>query len=141
LCVVNQDNQQHLRLGPRLDHVIGGVLKVKFMVFGPSPKPAVLGTSADQAALAEHSESGGKIDKLNIPREKLEDVMLAELQRTVGGADVLEIAIFGASGLRSGATWIVASFLPASSEPGRNLETVRHVEADLQSKYDMMLGS
>ena len=32
-------------------------------------------------------------------------------------------------------------FLPGSSEAGRNLETVRHVEADLQSKYDMMLGS
>jgi hypothetical protein len=90
---------------------------------------------------SEHSESGENIDKINIPREELEDVMLAELQRTVVGADVREIAIFGASGLRSGATWIVASFLPGSSEAGRNLETVRHVEADLQSKYDMMLGS
>ena len=67
--------------------------------------------------------------------------MLAELQRTDSGADVREVAIFGASGLRSGATWIVASFLPGSFEAWRNLETVRHVEADLQSKYDMMLGS
>jgi hypothetical protein len=129
----------------RLDHVIGAVIKVKFMAFDPSRARAVLGMSASQtisqAAATEHSESGENIDKINIPREELQDVMLAELQRTVVGADVREIAIFGASGLRSGATWIVASFLPGSSEAGRNLETVRHVEADLQSKYDMMLGS
>jgi hypothetical protein len=54
---------------------------------------------------------------------------------------VREVAIFGAAGLRSGATWIVASFLPGSSDAERNLETVRDVERDLQSKYDMMLGS
>ena len=94
-----------------------------------------------QAAATADSESGENINKINIPREELEDVMLAELQRTDVGADVREVAVFGASGLRSGATWIVASFLPGSFEVGRNLETVRHVEADLQSKYDMMLGS
>jgi hypothetical protein len=125
--------------------VIGAVLKVKFMASDPSRARAVLGMSASQtisqSAATEHSESGENINKINIPREELEDVMLAELQRTVVGADVREVAIFGASGLRSGATWIVASFLPGSSEAGRNLETVRHVEADLQSKYDMMLGS
>ena len=67
--------------------------------------------------------------------------MLAELQLTVACANVQEVAIFGAAGLRSGATWIVASFLSGSSDVGRNVETVRHVERDLQSKYDMMLGS
>jgi hypothetical protein len=129
----------------RLDHVIGTVLKVKFMAFDPSRARAILGISANQtisqAAATADSESGENINKINIPREELEDVMLAELQRTVLGADVREVAIFGASGLRSGATWIVASFLPGSSEAGRSLETVRHVEANLQSKYDMMLGS
>jgi hypothetical protein len=129
----------------RLDHVIGTVLKVKFMAFDPSRVRAILGISANQtisqAAATADSESGENINKINIPREELEDVMLAELQRTVLGADVREVAIFGASGLRSGATWIVASFLPGSSEAGRSLETVRHVEANLQSKYDMMLGS
>jgi hypothetical protein len=132
-------------LGLRLDHVIGTVLKVKFMAFDPSRARAILGISANQtisqAAATADSESGENINKINIPREELEDVMLAELQRTVVGADVREVAIFGASGLRSGATWIVASFLPGSFEAGLNLETVRHVEADLQSKYDMMLGS
>jgi hypothetical protein len=128
-------------LALRLDHVIGAVLKVKFMAFDPSPTRAMLGISASQPAAAGHSESSENIDKINIRREELEDVMLAELQRTVVGADVREVAIFGASGLRSGATWIVASFLPGSFEAGLNLETVRHVEADLQSKYDMMLGS
>ena len=116
--------------------MIGAVIKVKFMAFDPSRARAVLSISASQTI--RHSES---IDKINIPREELEDVMLAELQRTDSGADVREVAIFGASGLRSGATWIVASFLPGSFEAWRNLETVRHVEADLQSKYDMMLGS
>jgi hypothetical protein len=129
----------------RLDHVIGTVLKVKFMAFDPSRARAILGISANQtisqAAATADSESGENINKINIPREELEDVMLAELQRTDVGADVREVAIFGASGLRSGATWIVASFLPGSSEAGRSLETVRHVEANLQSKYDMMLGS
>jgi hypothetical protein len=129
----------------RLDHVIGTVLKVKFMAFDPSRARAILDISANQtisqAAATADSESGENINKINIPREELEDVMLAELQRTVLGADVREVAIFGASGLRSGATWIVASFLPGSSEAGRSLETVRHVEAKLQSKYDMMLGS
>ena len=67
--------------------------------------------------------------------------MLAELQLTVACANAREVAIFGAAGLRSGATWIVASFLPGSSDAERNLETVRDVERDLQSKYDMMLGS
>jgi hypothetical protein len=123
----------------RLDHVIGAVIKVKFMAFDPSRARAVLSISAGQTI--SHSESGENIDKINIPREELEDVMLAELQRTDVGADVREVAIFGASGLRSGATWIVASFLPGSFEAWRNLETVRLVEADLQSKYDMMLGS
>jgi len=125
--------------------VIGTVLKVKFMAFDPSRARAILGISANQtisqAAATADSESGENINKINIPREELEDVMLAELQRTDVGADVREVAIFGASGLRSGATWIVASFLPGSSEAGRSLETVRHVEANLQSKYDMMLGS
>ena len=125
--------------------MIGTVLKVKFMAFDPSRARAILGISANQtisqAAATADSESGENINKINIPREELEDVMLAELQRTDSGADVREVAIFGASGLRSGATWIVASFLPGSFEAGRNLETVRHVEADLQSKYDMMLGS
>jgi hypothetical protein len=129
----------------RLDHVIGTVLKVKFMAFDPSRARAIVGISANQtisqAAATADSESGENINKINIPREELEDVMLAELQRTDVGADVREVAIFGASGLRSGATWIVASFLPGSSEAGRSLETVRHVEANLQSKYDMMLGS
>ena len=115
------------------------------MAFDPSRAPAILGISANQtirkAAATADSESGENINKINIPREELEGVMLAELQRTVLGADVREVAIFGASGLRSGATWIVASFLPGSSEAGRSLETVRHVEADLQSKYDMLLGS
>jgi hypothetical protein len=109
------------------------------MAFDPSRARAVLGMSASQTI--SQGESGENIDKINIPREELEDVMLAELQRTDVGADVREVAIFGASGLRSGATWIVASFLPGSFEAWRNLETVRHVEADLQSKYDMMLGS
>ena len=125
--------------------MIGTVLKVKFMAFDPSRARAILGISANQtisqAAATAHRESRENIDKINIPREELEVVMLAELQRTVVGADVREVAIFGASGLRSGATWIVASFLLGSSEAGRNLETVRHVEADLQSKYDMVLGS
>ena len=125
--------------------MIGTVLKVKFMAFDPSRARAILGISANQtisqAAATADSESGENINKINIPREELEDVMLAELQRTDSGADVREVAIFGASGLRSGATWIVASFLPGSSEAGRSLETVRHVEANLQSKYDMMLGS
>jgi hypothetical protein len=67
--------------------------------------------------------------------------MLAALQLTVACANVREVAIFGAAGLRPGATWIVASFLPGSSDAERNLETVRDVERDLQSKYDMMLGS
>ena len=52
-----------------------------------------------------------------------------------------EVAIFGAAGLRSGATWIVASFLPGSSDAERNLETVRDVERDVQSKYDMICNS
>ena len=125
--------------------MIGAVLKVKCMDFDPSHARAVPGMSASktisQAAATAHRESRENIDKINIPREELEVVMLAELQRTVVGADVREVAIFGASGLRSGATWIVASFLLGSSEAGRNLETVRHVEADLQSKYDMVLGS
>ena len=113
------------------------------MAFDPPQARAVLGMSASQAlaAATEHSESRANIDKTNIPREELEDVLLAELQLTVVCADVREVAIFGASGLRSGATWIVASFLPGGSDAGRNLETVRHVEANLQSKYDMMLGS
>jgi hypothetical protein len=81
------------------------------------------------------------MDKISIPREELEGVMLAELQLTVACANVREVAIFGAAGLRSGATWIVASFLPGSSDAERNLETVRDVGRDLQSKYDMMLGS
>ena len=109
------------------------------MAFDPSRARAVQGISASQTI--SHSESGKNIDQINIPREELEDVMLAELQRTDSGADVREVAIFGASGLRSGATWIVASFLPGSYDAERNLETVRHVERNLQSKYDMMLGS
>jgi hypothetical protein len=116
---------------------------VKFTAFDPSRARAVLNMSAGQTisqALAAATEHRG-IDKIDIPREELEDVLLAELQRALGGADVREVAIFGASGLRSGATWIVGSFLPGSSEAGRNLKAVRYVEADLQSKYDMTLGS
>jgi hypothetical protein len=44
------------------------------------------------------------MDKISIPREELEDVVLAELQLTVACANVREVAIFGAAGLRSGAT-------------------------------------
>jgi hypothetical protein len=91
------------------------------------------------AATTKHSEQ--HINKISILREELEDVMLAELQVTVACADVREVAIFGIAGLRSGATWIVASFLPGSSDADLSLETVRHIERDLQSKYDMMLGS
>jgi hypothetical protein len=141
LCVVNQDSQQHLTFGAAPRSCDRRGTQVKFMAFDPSPTRAVLGISASQPAAPGHSESIENIDKINIPREELEDVVLAELQRSVVGADVREVAIFGASGLRSGATWIVASFLPGSSEAERSLETVRHVEADLQSKYDMMLGS
>jgi hypothetical protein len=125
--------------------MIGAVLKVKFMDFDPPLARAVPGMSAIQtishAAATEHSDSKADIDKISIPREELEDAMLAELQLTVACADVREVAIFGAAGLRSGATWIVASFLPGSYDAERNLETVRHVERNLQSKYDMMLGS
>ena len=126
--------------------MIGAVPKVKSKAFDPLLEWAVPGMLAIQninqapTAAIEH-EHRADIVKISIPREELEDVMLAELQRTDVGADVREVAIFGASGLRSGATWIVASFLPGSSEAGRSLETVRHVEANLQSKYDMMLGS
>jgi hypothetical protein len=83
----------------RLDHVIGAVIRVKSMAFGPSRARAVLGMSPSKPRQPEHSESRENIDKINIPREELEDVMLAELQRTVVGADVREIAIFGASAL------------------------------------------
>jgi hypothetical protein len=107
------------------------------MAFNPLLAPAVPGLSAVQAPAARTKP----IDKISIPREELEDMMLAELQLTVVCANVREVTIFGAAGLRSGATWIVASFLSASSDAKRNLETVRHVERDLQSKYDMMLGS
>ncbi len=81
------------------------------------------------------------VGKIAIPREELENVMLAELRLAATSSDVREIAIFGAAGIRSGATWIVASFLPGSSGAERNLQTVRHVEKVLQAKYDMMLGS
>jgi hypothetical protein len=117
--------------------VIGAALKVKFMIFDPLPAGAGPGMSAIRAPAATTKS----IDKISIPREELEDVMLAELQLTVPCANVREVAIFGAAGLRSGATWIVASFLSGGSDAKRNLETVRHVETDLQSRYDMMLGS
>jgi hypothetical protein len=134
-------------LKPRLDHGIGAVLRVKFMACDPPLARAVPGMSAIQtisqapAAATEHSEPKQDLGRISVPREELEDVMLAELQLTAQCADVREVAIFGAAGLRSGATWIVASFLPGSSDAERNLETVRNVERDLQSKYDMMLGS
>jgi hypothetical protein len=121
--------------------VIGQILKVKFMAFDP-PLARVLPRMFAirvPAATTKHSEQA--IHKISIPREELEDVMLAELQVTVACANVREVAIFGAAGLRSGATWIVASFLPGSFDADLSLETVRHVERDLQSKYDMMLGS
>jgi hypothetical protein len=124
----------------RLD-AIGTALKVKFMAIDPPLASVVAGMSAIQAPAATTHHSEQPIDKISIPREELEDVMLAELQLTIACAGVQEIAIFGAAGLRSGATWIVASFLPGSSNAERNLETVRHVESDLQSKYDMVLGS
>jgi hypothetical protein len=114
---------------------------VKFMAFDPPLARVVPGTSALQAPAATTKHSEQDIDKMSIPREQLEDVVLAELQVTVACADVREVAIFGATGLRSGATWIVASFLPGSSDADLSLEIVRHVERDLQSKYDMMLGS
>jgi hypothetical protein len=131
----------------RLDHVIGTVLKVKFMDFDSLLARAKQGTSAIQtfsqtpAAATEQSEPKADIDKISIPREELENAMLAELQQTVACADVREVAVFGAAGLRSGATWIVASFLPGSSNAEHNLETVRRVEKTLQCKYDMTLGS
>ena len=126
--------------------MIGAVPKVKSRAFDPLLEWAVPGMLAIQninqaPTAAIEYEHRADIVKISIPREELEDVMLAELQRTDVGADVREVAIFGASGLRCGATWIVASFLPGSFEAGRNLETVRHVERNLQSKYDMMLGS
>ena len=126
--------------------MIGAVPKVKSRAFDPLLEWAVPGMLAIQninqapTAAIEH-EHRADIVKISIPREELEDVMLAELKLTVVCADVREVAIFGAAGLRSGATWIVASFLPGSSDRGRNLERVRDVERDLQSKYDMMLGS
>jgi hypothetical protein len=117
------------------------------MAFDPRLARGVRGMSAIQTISQSPPAATGRrrpkanLDKISIPREELEDVMLAELQLTALCADVREVAIFGAAGLRSGATWIVASFLPGSSDAGPNLETVRDVERDLQSKYDMMLGS
>ncbi len=111
------------------------------MAFDPPLALVVPGMSGIQAPAATTKHSEQNIDKISIPREELEEVMLAELQVTVACADVREVAIFGATGLRSGATWIVASFLPGSSDADLSLEIVRHVERDLQSKYDMMLGS
>jgi hypothetical protein len=134
-------------LKPRPDSGIGAVLKVKFMAFDPPLARAIPGMSAlttisqAPAAATGHSEPKADLGRISVPREELEDVMLAELQLTARCADVREVAIFGAAGLRSGATWIVASFLPGSSDAEGNLETVRNVERDLQSKYDMMLGS
>jgi hypothetical protein len=89
--------------------VIGQVLKVRFIAFDPPLAQVVPRTSAIQvpAATTKHSEQD--IDKISIPREELEDVMLADLQVTVACADTREIAIFGAGGLRSGATWIVTT--------------------------------
>jgi hypothetical protein len=114
---------------------------VKFIAFDPPLARVVPGMSAIQAPAATTKHSEQNMHKISIPREELEEVMLAELQVTVACADVREVAIFGATGLRSGATWIVASFLPGSSDADLSLEIVRHVERDLQSKYDMMLGS
>ena len=111
------------------------------MAVDPTLARALPGLSAILASAATTRQGQRIIHKISIPREELEDVMLAELHLTVACANVQEIAIFGAAGLRSGATWIVASFLSGSSDVGRNVETVRHVERDLQSKYDMMLGS
>jgi hypothetical protein len=88
-----------------------------------------------------HNETKADCGRISLPREELEDVVLAELQLMAGCADVREVAIFGAAGLRSGATWIVASFFSGSLDAERKLETVRNVEKDLQSKYDMLLGS
>ncbi len=117
-----------LALEPRLDDPIGVAPKVKSMDFKHSPLARAMKRVAD-------------IDRISIPREQLEDMMLAGLLLTVPCADVREITIFGAAGLRSGATWIVAGFLPASSDHARNLESVRRVEKELQSKYDMTIGS
>ena len=117
------------------------------MACDPPLARAVPGMSAIQtisqapAAATKHSEPKQDLGRISVPREELEDVMLTELQLTAQCAHVREVAIFGAAGLRSGATWIVASFLPGSSDAERILETVRNVERDLQSKYDMMLGS
>jgi len=114
---------------------------VKFMGFDASLARAGPGEFAIRAPAATTKHREQPIDKINIPREELEDVMLAELQLIVPCAKVREVAIFGAAGLRGGATWIVASFLSGSSDAERNLETVRRVERELQFKYDMMLGS
>ncbi len=117
------------------------------MTFDPPLARAISSMSAMQpisqapAAASERSKPKAYLNKISIPREELEDVMLADLQLTAPCADVREVAIFGAAGLRSGATWIVASFLPGSSNAECNLKTVRDVERGLQSKYDMMLGS
>jgi hypothetical protein len=115
-------------LEPRFDDPIGAAPKVKSMDFKHSPLARAMKRVADS-------------DKISLPREQLEDLMLAGLLLTVPCADVREVTIFGAAGLRSGATWIVAGFLPASSDHAGNLETVRSVEWELQSKYDMTIGS
>jgi hypothetical protein len=147
LCALQiKTSNNTLAWKPRLDHGIGAVLSVKFMAFDPPLARSAPGVSAIQtigqapAAATEHSEAKADIGRISIPREELENVVLAQLQLTEC-AGVREVAIFGAAGLRSGATWIVASFLPESSDAERNLETVRNVERYLQSKYDMMLGS
>ena len=66
--------------------MIGQVLKVKFMAFDPPLAQVVPRMFAIQvpAATTKHSEQD--IDKISIPREELEDVMLAELQVTVACA-------------------------------------------------------
>jgi hypothetical protein len=68
--------------------VIGQVLKVKFMAFDPPLARVVPRMFAIQvpAATTKHSEQA--IHKISIPREELEDVMLAELQVTVACANV-----------------------------------------------------
>jgi hypothetical protein len=114
---------------------------VKFIAFDPPLARVVPGMFAIQAPAATTKHSEQNMHKISIPREELEEVMLAELQVTVACADVREVAIFGATGLRSGQHRSLQVSFPEAPTPTLGLETVRHVERDLQSKYDMMLGS
>ncbi len=62
------------------------------MAFDPPLARVVPGMSAIQALTATTKHGEQDIDKISIPREELEEVMLAELQVTVACADVREVA-------------------------------------------------